>query len=266
MLVRAFAAIVLSWCLVILADHARAASLTFTPSQDTTIYQDAPGNTNGAGSVFIAGRAGGSGNPPPLRRALLEFDLSTVPGGTLVQSASLTLTLTQSAGTNPVAFGLYNVSGAWGEAGSVATAPGQGTTSAIGDATWTTRVTGATTAAPWVTAGGDYTATASATSFVSGLTASAPTPYTWLATPHLVADVQHWLDDPAANFGWILIGGEGSPGTARQFASSENAIESYRPLLTLVTVPVPEPSTWLALILGLVVLEIARRQRRMMRL
>lgn len=261
MLLRALTAVLFSLCLANLAEPARAATLTFTSSQDTTIYQDAPGNSNGAGSVFIAGRAGGNATLAPLRRALLSFDLSTLPAGTLVQSASLTLTLTQSAGTNPVSFGLYNVSGAWGESGSVATAPGQGTTAAIGDATWTTRVNGATPSAPWVTAGGDYRATASATSFVGGLTAAVPTPYTWLATPQLIADVQRWLDDPAANFGWILIGGEGSPGTARQFASSENAIESYRPLLTLVIAPVPEPSTWLALILGLVVLEIARRQR-----
>ena len=222
-----------------------AATLTVAASQDTTIFQEAPGNSNGVGAVFITGRAGGTGNPAPLRRALLAFDFAGLPQGTTVESATLTLTLTQSAGTSLVPFGFYRVLSSWGEAGSIAASPGQGAPAATGDATWTARSFGAIPTSAWVNSGGDYAASASATTLVSGVTATIPTPYTWLSTPQFVSDVQHWIDDPASNFGWILIGGEGSPSTARQFASSENLTSSYQPVLTLISTPVPEPSTWL---------------------
>lgn len=238
-------------------DHTHAETLTFTPALDTTIFQDAPGNSNGAGSVFIAGRAGGSGSPAPLRRALLEFDLSTLPQGTLVQSASLTLTLTQSSGASLVPFGFYRVLADWGAAGSIATSPGQGITAAAGDATWASRFAGS--ASLWTAAGGDYAPTASATTAVGMLAAGTPTPYTWLSTQQLVTDIQSWIDDPSSNVGWILIGDEGVPGTARQFASSENSNAIYLPTLTFVTAPIPEPSIGLLLVAGMgVVLVMAR--------
>lgn len=242
-MLRILKIVLLSLSMTMTVDHAAAATLTFTPSHDTTIFQEAPGNSNGAGSVFVAGRAGGNSSPPPLRRALLEFDLPRLPQGSVVQSASLTLTLTQSASMSTVAFGLYSIASTWGEAGSVATAPGQGIAAATGDATWTTRVVGATPPAPWASAGGDYAAIASATSFVGGLTAGAPTAYTWQSTAQLVANVQDWIDNPVSNWGWILIGDESAAGTARQFASRENVTAAFRPLLTIVTAPIPEPSS-----------------------
>ncbi len=234
----------------VLSDRANAETSTFTPLQDTTIFQDFPDHSNGAGSVFIAGRAGGNSSPAPLRRALLAFDLAALPQGTQVQSVSLTLTLTQSSSASLVPLGLYRVTSAWGEAGSVAASPGQGVAAASGDTTWSTRDFGGVPAVPWTVPGGDYLLPVSASSFVGGLTGAAPTPYTWASTPQLVADVQHWLDDPASNFGWLVIGSEGSAGTARQFASRENLVERYRPTLTLIAAPVPEPSSWLMFIAG----------------
>lgn len=205
-----------------------AATLTVAASQDTTIFQEAPGNSNGAGAVFITGRAGGTGNPAPLRRALLALDFSGLPQGTTVESATLTLTLTQSAGTSLVPFGFYRVLSSWGEAVSIAASLGQGVPAATGDAIWTARSFRAIPASAWATAGGDYAASLSATTLVGGMAATIPTPYTWLSTPQFVTDVQHWIDDPASNFGWILIGGEGGPITAWQFTSSENLTASIR--------------------------------------
>ena len=46
--------------------------------------------------------------------------------------------------------------------------------------------------------------------------------YTWGSTPGMVADVQGWLDQPGANFGWILIGDETGPQTVKNFASREH--------------------------------------------
>ncbi len=56
----------------------------------------------------------------------------------------------------------------------------------------------------WTAAGatGDFTATASATTSVSGPDNA---PFTWPSTATMIADVQSWLDTPATNFGWALI-------------------------------------------------------------
>jgi hypothetical protein len=181
----------------------------------------------------------------------------------LIESVSLTLTLTQASSASLVPLGLYRVTSAWGEAGSIAASPGQGVAAASGDATWNTRAFGSSPAAPWAVSGGDYNSLASSTSFIGGLTGAAPTSYTWASTPQLVADVQHWLDDPASNFGWIIIGSESSAGTARQFVSRENLVERYRPALTLIAAPVPEPSGWLMFIagLGLLIPFVSQRKR-----
>ena len=37
----------------------------------------------------------------------------------------------------------------------------------------------------------------------------------------MVSDVQSWLDNPATNYGWALIGDESTKTTARRFASRE---------------------------------------------
>ena len=48
-------------------------------------------------------------------------------------------------------------------------------------------------------------------------------PYTFASMPALVADVQAWLDDPATNFGWMLMcETEEANFTARRFASRED--------------------------------------------
>ena len=56
--------------------------------------------------------------------------------------------------------------------------------------------------------------------------------YTWGSTAGMVADVQSWLDDPGSNFGWIILGDEGtSLPTAKRFDSRETAATG--PFLTV---------------------------------
>jgi len=63
----------------------------------------------------------------------------------------------------------------------------------------------------------------------------------------MVADVQGWLDQPATNFGWILIGNEAAPTTTKRFDTRESPISSNRPVLEVAftprTTPV-KPDTW----------------------
>ena len=54
----------------------------------------------------------------------------------------------------------------------------------------------------------------------------------------LIADVQSWVANPAANFGWIILGDEAVPQSARVYASAENQTSILWPLLT-VTYTVP---------------------------
>ena len=55
--------------------------------------------------------------------------------------------------------------------------------------------------------------------------------YTWESTRPLVQDVQLWISAPRRNFGWILIGDETAPQSAKRFASRESSDPLLRPLL-----------------------------------
>ncbi|MCL4211824.1 MAG: hypothetical protein KJZ68_14310, partial [Phycisphaerales bacterium] len=62
-------------------------------------------------------------------------------------------------------------------------------------------------------------------------------PYTWGSTSGMVGDVQGWLDNPAANFGWVLIGNEAVSVTAKRFDSRENPVPENRPVLIVDYTP-----------------------------
>ena len=46
----------------------------------------------------------------------------------------------------------------------------------------------------------------------------------------MVADVQSWLDNPASNFGWLVLGDETAIATAKRFDTRESASP---PMLTI---------------------------------
>ena len=54
------------------------------------------------------------------------------------------------------------------------------------------------------------------------------------------ADVQSWLDDPASNFGWLVLGDESEIATAKRFDTRESASP---PVLTIIYRPAgPRPT------------------------
>lgn len=83
----------------------------------------------------------------------------------------------------------------------------------------------------WTTPGGDFVATASASTSVNGVGS-----YKWTGTG-LIADVQQWLSDPTANFGWILTGNETAGDTSKEFDTKETRTASARPTLTIDFTP-----------------------------
>ena len=46
-----------------------------------------------------------------------------------------------------------------------------------------------------------------------------------------MADVQGWLERPAENFGWAVVGNEVTPKTAKRFFSRQHEEEERRPVL-----------------------------------
>ena len=200
------------------------ATRTLVAVADTTIYAEAGDRSNGAGEAIFAGR---NNNGVP-RRALLRFDLAAVPPGSVVASATLTLTMDRSA-VGPRAVAVHRLLAGWGEAGSrAAEREGKGAPTQPGDATWTHRSFSGTT---WQTLGGDFAEGSSAHA-----TVAAPGRYAWTAS-QLAADVQSWLEDPATNFGWILLADESERRAAKRFASRSHPDAELRPTLTIELAP-----------------------------
>jgi len=197
-----------------------AKSVVLAPSKDNTLYRLNDGSrSNGAGVHLFAGVT--LSNEP--RRALLAFDLAQIPKGSQVTRVVLTLQTTKTiAGTHSMA--LHRVTADWGEGVSNAgfVRDGFGNASQPGDATWIH------TFFPnqrWLTAGGDFEAIPDATA-LAGLDLDA---VRWESAA-MIARVQQWVDQPATNFGWIVIGNETRSTTAKQFDSRE-ASEATRPSL-----------------------------------
>jgi hypothetical protein len=199
------------------------------PSKDATLIENAEGlGGSSKGASFFVGRTGQPEESIQKRRALIAFDLTTIPRRSRIMSVTLTMKVLISAGEKPSTINLYRVTQSWNEGTSIGDS-GRGAKAEDGDPTW---IHSAYPNTRWSQPGGDYVEMSSAKTDVDGAGRS----YTWESTPTLVADVQSWVDSPKTNFGWILIGDESEAQTAKRFYSRE-AKETDRPQLTVVFRP-----------------------------
>lgn len=208
---------------------AQAVTLVVEPVADTSIYRgDGFDNiSDGAGPhIWVATTAGGV-----TRRALVRFDLSAIPTGSQINSATLRIFESRSRDVHAVA--LHRLTRSWGESASNGGDAGVGAPAAPGDATWTVAFFPGT---PWATPGGDFVPVPSAQSDIGPQGGY----YSWSSTPALVADVKAWVDAPAGNFGWIMIGDEVTLQNAKRFSSRQSSVPSVRPSLTIDYTPPPE--------------------------
>lgn len=201
------------------AATAGAVRVTVPAVKDNTLF--GPFNTsfsNGAGPSVFAGATRDFGP----RRALLQFTLTgSLPPNVQIDSVRVRLHLSRTT-SGAFTHTLHRLLRDWGEEGSISLG-GAGAQAFAGDATWSHAYFDSVA---WNTPGGDFAAAASAATVVDSLVRD----YFWGSTPALVADVQAWADDPAANFGWILIGDETTT-SAKRFDARESVTPELRPQL-----------------------------------
>jgi hypothetical protein len=207
---------------------ATAETVLIEASRDVTLIEEPDGAlANGSGPVFFVGRNNQA--EYSVRRGLISFDVAAaIPRNAKLESVRLTLYMTPSNSASR-RIALHRLLAAWGEGASYASGGG-GDFSGAGDATW---IHSFYDDAFWVKPGAHFVARASASQDVA-----ASDFYRWESTRKMLADVRRWLAVPERNFGWILLGDETIPQTAKSFASREEPDPSLRPVLE-VTYHVP---------------------------
>ncbi|MEZ6038639.1 MAG: PKD domain-containing protein [Planctomycetota bacterium] len=220
---------------------AASESVTLTATQDSTIYSTSPNNGNGAGTMAVIGRTWAAG----YRRALVQFNVSSIPAGSTINTATMRLfdvSPTGAAGGSAPGgtleklrpaqtYDIHRLTTSWTQgSGDAGVAAGVGTpTGAV-----------VTFAAPWSTSGGDFNGTTSGTIAFDGA------PGSTYASSNLSADVQLWLGG-TTNAGWILRSPDATETAAgtttssiKWFATSEDATNANRPKLVVnYTRPLP---------------------------
>ncbi len=161
-------------------------SYSLNPDYDSYIRETNPDTNFGSESGIFLG---------PARRGLLHFDLSAIPSGSRVVTATLWLYFTTNDPADAV--NIHPVNTAWTEAG----------------ATWNNMAT-------------------AYNSEVLGVIPPQPVPNAWVAI-NLTALAQSWVNDAAANYGLMLL--VESITTDSRFASRENPTAAQRPYLQITT-------------------------------
>lgn len=203
----------------VLAGAALGDTVTLGAIADATIF-DNPLLAMGDAPDLFVGTAGDSS----IRRALVRFDLSSIPLGAVVQSASLTLNVEDSRGD--VTADLHRIISDWNEGPAGATGPGGGQGTPAGPTDVTFIQTGLGT--NWAHAGGDFDPIPSDTQVL---------PTSGLVSFDVTSDVVLLTSGHALDFGWMLISqSEGSNRNARGLTARGPA---DGPMLTVTFIPTP---------------------------
>ncbi len=214
--------------------NAQNVTVSLTPVKDNSIFSENSNNSNGIGKVLFAGRTKGI-QATENRRALLKFNLSSIPSNAIIQTVNLQVAVVKSSDniSDFHSFSIHKLLNDWGESSS--TGLGKGGPAQTNDATWHYKFYASST---WTTDGGDFVNTPSATSLVSysdfdlqfGVWSSAA----------MKSDVTSWLTNTLSNFGWIIVGEENTLGSAKGFASREETVFPKPTLSITYSLPVDD--------------------------
>jgi chitodextrinase len=177
--------------------------------RDNYMYVGYP-TTNYGGSSLM--RVTGYG-AAEVQRALVRFDVSSIPTGLPIRKATLWLysfNPPQVKGSTGF-YGAYKLTRDWGE-----------TTSS-----WNS---------PWTTPGGDFEATADAQAPKQS-SAAAPCWYAFDVT----ARVQAWINNPSDNYGWLIKCTNEALNNQDEFVSSDSPDAAHRPKLVISDLPTQVP-------------------------
>jgi hypothetical protein len=221
------------------ASSVSAAIINIFPIKDNTLYEYNPADgdrSNALGFHLFTGKTAMG----ELRRGVLAFDIAgRIPAGSTITGVTLSMNMSRTPISVAYPVELHKLLADWGEGTSHAPGEeGDGASATPGDATWRHRFFDTIF---WAAQGGDFSATVSASQSVSvvGL-------YTW-SSLQMVADVQDWLDNPAGNFGWLVLGDEKPTLTTKRFDTRESASPpvltiQYTPGPRLLPTPRPRPT------------------------
>jgi hypothetical protein len=229
---------VFALCLTLVSSFAFAQSVEYVFEQDlneydgaedTSIFSELVNNSGGGNDGVFVGTINQGGH----RRALMWFDLTEIPLGSIVESVTLDMWVDRSGAD----FGDFNLSlhrllKDW-NAGTVvgAVEGGFGGPANEGDATWDSNLHSQSI---WDDSGADFESAASATA-AAGRSGDQ---VTW-SGGDLLSNVQGWINAPGMNFGWLIRSEiEGQLQRVKKLHSAEAA--TMRPRLTIVTGPAPE--------------------------
>ena len=218
---------------------AQAATVTLTSVADTTLEPTSTADNNYGARDYI--------NSATNRGGLVRFDLSSIPVGQVITSASLRLySAAHNASQGTVTHEVYRETDAWGEG------VGNGTPAGAGEASWNNR--DGSTGSGWGGAAGGW---GTGMSLGSNVLDSADTTGTGWAEWTVTSAVQGWYDGTYDNNGLLLIkvGGDWD-----KFRSREGSNSAEWPDLVVTYEVIPEPATMGLLAMG--ALMILPRRRR----
>jgi hypothetical protein len=186
-------------------------STLYAGQTDTNIEQATPTTTDGSDESVHADFDYPDGSGKSIE-GLLRFDLSSIPAGSTVTSASLSINVTNR--TSGAGYDLYALSRAW--------TPSQ--------ATWNS----ATTGTAWGAGGARSTSDRSATS-IGTLTPTTTGTTTVTLNAAGLAQLNAWIADPSKNYGFIVDTPSDPDGLI--FDSSKAPTASSRPKLSVNYAP-----------------------------
>ena len=181
----------------------QAAVLTLAPSADAYISEHFAAPTGTQAELIIGTQGNNDDVDFAKNRGLVRFaGVSQIPPGATITSVRVTINVTKAPlGAPASTFQLHRLLQEWDD----------------GECSWFLRLEpDGNWGEPGGASGSDYVATSSASRSIAG-----PGAYTFDSTAALVADVTHWVNQPAENQGWLVKQeDESTPRTARRVAAT----------------------------------------------